>query len=212
MEKEASRGNAASKSGVYRYSVGSNIRTAIAIGFLGLPIASSMLFAVLRPSWSLDVFDPISAGLIALAMTTTAIASYLVLSRHLLVLDGHELKLSGLLGSRRVELQLVKEIAPFSTRSGRFLRLLDGEGHLLVDIGDDYACSEALWDDIKRRTRSPDVRLFKRDVVWLERSNLENAEWRASQGPTPDKDVMRRSVRLLIGGAALIALAYWISG
>ena len=166
----------------------------------------AFVYSTFRPGHprgvELAVFLPIAIGFPAMALL-----AYVYFDSYRVRLDDLAVIVGTTFGTKRVELQPLAEIWLVEGRGNRDLTLRDASSRAMIHFDGSLTAFDELLFELERRTRSPDVRIFKSgpSAGWMEKENLPNSVWRPSQGPDAARKTARRTLVILIAGAILIA-------
>lgn len=150
----------------------------------------------------LAVFLPI-----AIAFPAMALLAYFYFHSYRVRLDDLAITRRTIFGTKRVELQALAEIWLVEGRGNRDLTLRTTSSRVMIHFDGSLTAFDELLFEIERRTRSPNVRVFRSAPAtgWTEKDNLPNSVWRPSQGPVASRRTARQTLVILIAGAFLIA-------
>ena len=149
----------------------------------------------------LVVFLPVAIGLPGLGLL-----SYFYFDSYRVQFDELTVTVRTAFRAKRIQLEPLAEIWLVEGGGNRDLTLRDKSGRVMVGFDGSLVDFDGLLFELERRTRSPDVKLFKSGplVGWTEKENLPHSVWRPSKGPSAALKAGRREFVILTAGAVLL--------
>ncbi|WP_329742904.1 hypothetical protein [Dyella sp. A6] len=180
--------------------------------FLGaLPVYGAMgifIYSTMSPQDKSSIPNMATFGTVWICILGLIVFAYFYFKHYRIQIDDHLLTLNSILGKKFISLASVAQIAVLRGRATD-LMLFGSDDHLLIKIGGSLQDFESFLSQLKLRTRSPQVTLFKwdRSGKWYEAINSGAEHWVDSKGPKRFRDMNRHLKFILITGLPLIAIA-----
>ena len=187
--------------------------------FLGaLPLYGAMgvfIFSTMSPQERTSVANVAAFGTAWTCVLGLIVAAYFYFDRYRVLIDDHFLTIKSPFGRKVLELASVAQIAVLSGRATD-LMLFNEDNRVLVKLGGSLQDFDSFLSELKLRTRSPQVKLYKWDQSgrWQEAVNSGAEHWVDSDGPKRFRDMNRHVKYILIIGISLIgvaAIAAWLN-
>jgi hypothetical protein len=187
--------------------------------FLGaLPFYGVMgifIFSTLSPKERTSVANVTAFGTAWTCILGLIVSAYFYFDRYRLQIDDHLLTIKSPFGRKVLELASVSQIAVLRGRATD-LMLFNQENRVLAKLGGSLQDFDSFFSELKQRTRSPQVRLYKWDQSgqWKETANNGAEHWIDSDGPKRFRDMNRHVKYILIIGISLVgaaAIAAWLN-
>jgi hypothetical protein len=187
--------------------------------FLGaLPFYGAMgvfIFSTMSPQERASVANVAAFGTAWTCILGLIVSAYFYFDRYRVQIDDHLLTIESPFGRKVVELSSVSQIAVLRGRATD-LMLFNEDNHLLMKLGGSLQDFDSFLSELKLRTRSPEVKLYKWDQSgqWQEALNSGAEHWIDSDGPKRFGDMNRHVKYILIIGIPLIgvvAIAAWLN-
>ena len=187
--------------------------------FLGaLPLYGAMgvfIFSTMSPQERTSVANVAAFGTAWTCVLGLIVAAYFYFDRYRVLIDDHLLTIKSPFGRKVLELASVAQIAVLSGRATD-LMLFNEDNRVLVKLGGSLQDFDSFLSELKLRTRSPQVKLYKWDQSgrWQEAVNSGAEHWVDSDGPKRFRDMNRHVKYILIIGISLIgvaAIAAWLN-
>lgn len=169
--------------------------------FVAAGLALAVACVVGRPAgrahgWLVPAIGLVGVGFVGLF--------YVHVSSYRVRVDAERIEVRNAFRSRSVELATIAAIGVARGR-GVDLTLYGRDDRCLATIGGSVQDFESLLATLERRTRSPDVMLYRaQGFVIEEKPNDPHAAWRSSKGPRASRRKALTSLVLIVSIAALV--------
>jgi hypothetical protein len=149
----------------------------------------------------LAVFLPIAIGLPALFLL-----AYFHFDAYRVQFDELTVTTRTAFRAKHIQLEPLAEIWLVEQLGNCDLTLCDNSNRIMVRFDGSLLDFDGLLFELERRTRSPNVTLFKSGPLagWMEKENLPHSVWRPSKGPSAAQKTGHRELVILIAGAVLL--------
>jgi len=187
--------------------------------FLGaLPFCGALgifIFSTMSPQERTSVANVAAFGTTWACILGLIVSAYFYFDRYRVQIDDHLLIIKSPFGRKVLELTSLAQIAVLRGRATDLI-LFNQDNRVLAKLGGSLQDFDSFLSELKLRTRSPQVRLYKWDQSgqWKETANIGAEHWVDSDGPKRFRDVNRHVKYILIIGILLIgaaAIAVWLN-
>lgn len=184
--------------------------------FLGaLPVFGAMgifIFSTMPPQDRTSVPNIAAFGTVWTCILGLIVFAYFYFDRYRIQIDDRLITVTSPFGQKVISLASVAQIAVLRGQATD-LMLFGNDDRMLVKLGGSLQDFDSFLSQLKLRTRSPQVTLFKwdRSGEWHEAINSGVEHWIDSKGPKRFRDMNRHLKYILTIGMLLIALAMTVA-